>query len=102
LAAADIAKWKPIIDEIEAITVRVVADEDLAHDPHVCNPEDQLYFMKPLVFARDNCVFFMCAKCNSPFYGGHRDCQAAEEQAGQEELPPTSTCARGAQGNAAT
>jgi E3 ubiquitin-protein ligase MYCBP2 len=90
--AAQFAEWKIIQDEIEIIIPRVIADEDLEHEQnHVNNPECDQYFHKPLIYARDHFMFYMCHRCHRchhPFYGGHADC------GGVEQAPEEYVCAR--------
>lgn len=35
------------------------------------------YYKNPLVYAMDRFAFYQCHKCNEPYYGGMRKCEAA-------------------------
>jgi E3 ubiquitin-protein ligase MYCBP2 len=74
--------WQTIAAAIEALVPRVIADEGLEREAdHVNNPECEDYFHKPVEYARDTCVWYMCEKCGSPYYGGRADCGGADEAA---------------------
>jgi hypothetical protein len=52
---------------IEALIPRVIADEGIEREAdHVNNPECDEYFHKPLEYARDTFVWYMCEKCGAP------------------------------------
>jgi E3 ubiquitin-protein ligase MYCBP2 len=67
------APWREIRDRAERVRERIVVAEDLAHDPHVIDPQSE-YFGDPMKFAREKLVFYMCARCKSPYYGGRAAC----------------------------
>jgi E3 ubiquitin-protein ligase MYCBP2 len=68
--------WRPLRDAIEIMLPRVIADEGLEREKdHVNNPECEEYFHKPLDYARDLFLWFMCEKCHNPFYGGNKNCE---------------------------
>jgi E3 ubiquitin-protein ligase MYCBP2 len=88
--AALVNVWQPICREIEELLVEVVRIEGFDHEEaHVKNPECQEYFGKPLEYARDVCVFFMCSKCQHPFFAGRVECGGDDEP-----LPDAPVCAR--------
>lgn len=69
-------KWIEIDEKVEQLINERMIDEETENEKlHVNNPEDKDYFHQPLKFARDNFVFYFCDKCNSPYYGGHKDCE---------------------------
>jgi E3 ubiquitin-protein ligase MYCBP2 len=73
--ARQFGEWKAIVDEIDIIMPRVMADEKLEQEQaHVNNPECEDYYHKALIYAKDIFVFYMCNRCGHPFYGGHADC----------------------------
>jgi E3 ubiquitin-protein ligase MYCBP2 len=72
--------WRPIAEEIEGLMPRIIADEKIEQEQeHVNNPQCDAYYRKPLAYARDVCVFYMCHKCRHPFYGGRVECGGAEQ-----------------------
>jgi E3 ubiquitin-protein ligase MYCBP2 len=91
-AIADLTeKWAPLAAEIEDLLRVSTAAEGLEHEEaHVCNPECIEYFGKPMEYARDVFVFFMCGTCGHPFFGGRAEC--GEDI--REEAPVCARCAR--------
>lgn len=73
-------KWIRIDNEIEKITKEKIKEENIKDEKlHVNNPNDPDYYKQPLKFAHDFFDFYLCDKCHSPFYGGHKDCGRNDE-----------------------
>jgi hypothetical protein len=75
--------WTPIVAKLDEMIPMLVRDEHLALEAdHVNNPASE-YYGKPELFAREKFVYYMCAGCNSPYFGGRAVC--GEDQ---DEVPP--------------
>lgn len=73
----DIAqKWVSLNAKIEEMIKLRMELEDTEHEKkYVCNPNDTSYYNQPLKFAHDYFVFYLCNKCNEPYYAGHKNCR---------------------------
>ena len=73
-------RWIEISNKIEEMIQMRMKIEDTENEvDHVKNKNDPDYFNKPLQYARDFFVFYICDKCHEPYYAGHKDCQLADD-----------------------
>ena len=60
--------------KIEALIPELIKSERVNDDPHVKNEADKDYYKQPEKFIWDKFLFFLCDKCNNPYFGGHKEC----------------------------
>ena len=78
----------------DTLSVLVAEFEKKDKDPEIVEEGGQ-FFGRPLDFAMDKYNYYMCFKCQKPYFGGERACGAG----GGDDYDPTElVCAVGGRG----
>jgi len=65
--------YKCLIKKIEEIIYLRIEKDDLLNHKEILN-EDSKYFIQPVKFGWEKFSFFLCYKCEEPYYGGLKFC----------------------------
>ncbi|CAD8076897.1 unnamed protein product [Paramecium primaurelia] len=82
--------------QIQDLCIERLDIEGMKQAKEITDPKSQ-YFQKPKEFAMDKFCFYQCFKCEKPYFGGIKNCQAAAEnndrtQFNKEDLICSSCC----------
>lgn len=81
-----IAPLLKLRDDLEARFEHRMRMDNLLSQPALLDPNSR-YYHKPTLWATDNLCYFMCYKCNRPYYGGLKSCMEADhDDPPREEL----------------
>ncbi|ETO23319.1 hypothetical protein RFI_13860 [Reticulomyxa filosa] len=101
-AMRDIAtKHFQLKEQITKDAVDRLKIEGLDNSPRLNDPKDA-YFNNIEKFAMDRLAFYMCSKCNQPYFGGMKACEEAgmeQEEAYKQEHLVCGSCAAGSDTN---
>eukprot|EP00753_Platysulcus_tardus_P008318 PLAT15892.1.p1 GENE.PLAT15892.1~~PLAT15892.1.p1 ORF type:complete len:615 (-),score=134.59 PLAT15892.1:135-1763(-) len=83
---------RPILDPLRELRKTIMAKavqrlkfEGMERDERLLQPGP--YYRKPAAYAMDKFAYYMCSRCESPYFGGQRRCEdAAREGADGKEI----------------
>lgn len=75
--------WETIHKEIETLIKQYIILEHVDQEAAVTNHESEFHG-NSYEFAKNRFLFYMCEKCNHPYFGGHKECGIEDEQEGDE------------------
>ena len=74
----ELAKIKEIFEDVKAKANQRMVFEGIEEKSRITNPKDR-YSNKPEEFALAKLSYYMCFKCNSPYFGGLKSCENDNE-----------------------
>lgn len=70
---------KKLRDSLESRYIERLKIEGL-WDVAALTDQSSIYFQRPLQFAKDKFNYYLCSKCNRPYFGGLRECQDIDRE----------------------
>ena len=77
--------------KVEKLAMQTAREQGVLNDERLTTPGD-IYFEKPQEYANHRCSFFLCHKCESPYFGGLVDCEIENAQAANDSKPEDLIC----------
>jgi len=84
----EIEKLTLLRSELQVKAMKIAKSQGLDRDERVTTPGD-FYFKKLMLFVEAKVCFYMCSKCDKPYFGGLIDCEqelAREDTTRREDL----------------